>query len=110
MIFDESGERLTPSHAVKKGTRYRYYVSRSLISGQPRNTRNGRRIPAANLETLVVGRTSELFSSVMREQSSTRSAMSTLAECRQSPATRARASRFEKRSRSLTPDGSARYS
>ena len=29
LIFDESGERLTPSHAVKKGTRYRYYVSRS---------------------------------------------------------------------------------
>jgi hypothetical protein len=23
LIFDESGERLTPSHAVKKGTRYR---------------------------------------------------------------------------------------
>jgi site-specific DNA recombinase len=33
LIFDESGERLTPSHAVKKGTRYRYYVSRSLIVG-----------------------------------------------------------------------------
>ena len=30
LIFDETGERLTPSHAVKKGTRYRYYVSRSL--------------------------------------------------------------------------------
>ena len=27
LIFDESGERLTPTHAVKKGTRYRYYVS-----------------------------------------------------------------------------------
>ena len=27
LAFDENGERLTPSHAVKKGTRYRYYVS-----------------------------------------------------------------------------------
>ena len=27
IAFDENGERLTPSHAVKKGTRYRYYVS-----------------------------------------------------------------------------------
>ena len=27
LLFDEKGERLTPTHAVKKGTRYRYYVS-----------------------------------------------------------------------------------
>ncbi len=32
MVFDETGERLTPTHAVKKGTRYRYYVSTSLIT------------------------------------------------------------------------------
>ena len=24
MVFDETGERLTPTYAVKKGTRYRY--------------------------------------------------------------------------------------
>src|SRR5277367_5494914 len=29
-LFDEEGERLTPSHAVKGKRRYRYYVSRSL--------------------------------------------------------------------------------
>lgn len=35
-VFDESGDRLTPSHANKKGRRYRYYVSDRLIerSGQ----------------------------------------------------------------------------
>ena len=54
LIFDESGERLTPSHAVKKGTRYRYYVSSSLIVGTAKDTSTGRRIPAANLETLVI--------------------------------------------------------
>ena len=32
MLFDGDGNRMTPSHAVKKGTRYRYYVSRSLIT------------------------------------------------------------------------------
>jgi site-specific DNA recombinase len=26
LAFDETGERLTPTHAVKKGTRYRYYT------------------------------------------------------------------------------------
>ena len=42
LIFDEFGERLTPSHAVKKGTRYRYYVSTSLITGLQRtNQRDG---------------------------------------------------------------------
>lgn len=28
LLFDGDGNRMTPSHAVKKGTRYRYYVSR----------------------------------------------------------------------------------
>jgi len=56
LVFDESGERLTPTHAVKKGTRYRYYVSRSLITGTAKDHSQGRRIPAGNLESLVIGR------------------------------------------------------
>jgi DNA invertase Pin-like site-specific DNA recombinase len=56
LAFDETGERLTPSHAVKKGTRYRYYVSRSLIIGTAKDRSMGRRIPAANLESLVITR------------------------------------------------------
>jgi site-specific DNA recombinase len=54
MAFDENGERLTPMHTVKKGTRYRYYVSTSLIIGAVKSGANGRRIPAANLENLVI--------------------------------------------------------
>jgi site-specific DNA recombinase len=56
LVFDETGERLTPSHAVKKGTRYRYYVSRSLIVGTAKEHAKGRRIPAGNLESLVINR------------------------------------------------------
>jgi DNA invertase Pin-like site-specific DNA recombinase len=56
LAFDETGERLTPSHAVKKGTRYRYYVSRSLIVGAAKDHSQGRRIPAGNLESLVINR------------------------------------------------------
>ena len=41
LAFDETGERLTPSHAVKKGTRYRYYVSRSLIIGTAKDHSKG---------------------------------------------------------------------
>jgi hypothetical protein len=32
LLFDGDGNRMTPSYAVKKGTRYRYYVSGSLIT------------------------------------------------------------------------------
>ena len=56
MVFDETGERLTPTYAVKKGTRYRYYVSTSLVTGAGRNRSSGRRIPAGNLEGLVINR------------------------------------------------------
>jgi hypothetical protein len=56
MVFDETGERLTPTHAVKKGTRYRYYVSTSLLTGVGRTRSSGRRIPAGNLEGLVINR------------------------------------------------------
>ena len=56
MVFDQTGERLTPSHAVKKGTRYRYYVSASLVTGTVKDGSKGRRIPAGNLENLVITR------------------------------------------------------
>jgi site-specific DNA recombinase len=56
MVFDETGERLTPTYAVKKGTRYRYYVSTSLLTRAGRNRSSGRRIPAGNLESLVLNR------------------------------------------------------
>jgi hypothetical protein len=32
MLFDGDGNHMTPSHAVKKSTRYRYFVSRPLIA------------------------------------------------------------------------------
>jgi site-specific DNA recombinase len=56
MVFDEAGERLSPTHAVKKGTCYRYYVSTSLVTGLAGKRSSGRRIPAGNLEGLVINR------------------------------------------------------
>ena len=60
MVFDEAGKRLTPTYAVKKGTRYRYYVSTSLVTGG-KNRSSGRRIPAGNLEGLVINRLRSFF-------------------------------------------------
>jgi hypothetical protein len=47
---------MTPSHAVKKGTRYRYYVSRPLITKDQADRSTGRRVPAGEMEQLVASR------------------------------------------------------
>jgi site-specific DNA recombinase len=47
---------MTPSHAVKKGTRYRYYVSGSLIAKDRIENPAALRIPAAEIEQLVSDR------------------------------------------------------
>jgi site-specific DNA recombinase len=56
LIYDAHGELMTPSHAVKKGVRYRYYVSKSLLIGGVKAGRKGQRIPASHIEALVTGR------------------------------------------------------
>ena len=56
-IYDAHGEPMTPSHAIKKGVRYRYYVSKSLVTGgHNKATTGGQRIPAPQIEALVTGR------------------------------------------------------
>ena len=52
-LFDESGEGLTPSHAVKGDRRYRYYVSRSLMKGAAARVDGGWRLPAAEIERSI---------------------------------------------------------
>ena len=54
LLFDAQGERMSPSHANKRGTRYRYYVSRSLIEETAKTSIGGQRIPAVALEALIV--------------------------------------------------------
>jgi len=57
LVYDDSGERMSPTHANKKGTRYRYYVSQSLIKrGRPQASEAACRVPAADLERLVEDR------------------------------------------------------
>jgi site-specific DNA recombinase len=52
MLFDRDGNRMTPSHAVKKGTRYRYYVSRQLITKEQTERSARVRIPAGEMSSL----------------------------------------------------------
>ncbi len=55
-LFDETGDRLTPSHATKGGRRYRYYVSRRLVAGDAKDagSADGWRLPADRLERDLV--------------------------------------------------------
>jgi site-specific DNA recombinase len=51
ILFDARGERMTPTYSMKNGARYRYYVSRSLMTSTARDA--GQRLPASELEALV---------------------------------------------------------
>jgi hypothetical protein len=55
-LFDRDGNRMIPTHAVKNGVRYRYYVSRPLITEDQTEQSAGLRIPAAEIEQLVTSR------------------------------------------------------
>jgi site-specific DNA recombinase len=61
LLFDGGGHRMTPTHAVKNGRRYRYYVSRPLIVGA-RGDAAGMRIPATEIEQIVTNRIRRLLS------------------------------------------------
>ena len=55
-LFDGDGNRMTPTHATKKGRRYRYYVSRPLITDDQTDEPAGLRIPAGEIEQAVTSR------------------------------------------------------
>ena len=52
LAFDEAGERLCPTHANKKGRRYRYYISKRMKHGTGSDGA-GWRIPADALDGAV---------------------------------------------------------
>jgi site-specific DNA recombinase len=53
-IFDNRGNRMSPSHARKGGVKYRYYLSSALLQGMAGGAGSVRRVPAAEIEALVV--------------------------------------------------------
>ena len=63
LIVDSDGNRMTPTHATKKAKRYRYYVSASFLAGDRLQARKGMRIPAGDIEGLILDRLRAFFSS-----------------------------------------------
>ena len=50
-LFDDTGDRLTPSHTkTRKGTRLRYYISHRLVARSGEANLDGWRLPADDLE------------------------------------------------------------
>lgn len=55
LIYDSDDNRMTPTHANRRGKRYRYYISAPLLDrGLPGE--NPIRIPAVEVEGLVLDR------------------------------------------------------
>jgi site-specific DNA recombinase len=53
-IFDDRGNRMTPTHANKRGARYRYYVSHALLQNRGEEAGSVPRVPAAEIERMVL--------------------------------------------------------
>lgn len=54
-IFDDRGNRMTPTHSQKNGVRYRYYISAALLQGRTEEAGTVSRISAKEIEELVKG-------------------------------------------------------
>jgi DNA invertase Pin-like site-specific DNA recombinase len=53
-IFDDGGNRMTPTHTNKQGARYRYYVSHAILQKRGGEAGSVVRISAPDIETAVV--------------------------------------------------------
>src|SRR5215208_6094302 len=53
-LYDDGGNRMSPTHANKRGARYRYYVSHALLQNRPHEAGSVSRVPAPEVESMVV--------------------------------------------------------
>jgi DNA invertase Pin-like site-specific DNA recombinase len=53
-IFDDRGNRMSPTHSRKGTARHRYYVSSALIQGRPQMAGSVARVPAAKIEAVII--------------------------------------------------------
>jgi hypothetical protein len=70
-IFDDRGNRMTPTHANKKGARYRYYISHALLQKRSKEAGSVNRVPAHEVETAVVNAVRAHFDECLADGSET---------------------------------------
>lgn len=54
LLYDDRGNRMTPSFSTKNGVRYRFYVSAALLRGRKADAGSITRVSATEIETLVM--------------------------------------------------------
>lgn len=54
LLYDNAGQRLSPSHSQKQSKRYRYYISQALVNEKRSSSPQGLRLPAQEVETVVL--------------------------------------------------------
>jgi hypothetical protein len=52
-LFDDGGNRMSPSHAAKGGRRWRYYVSQAVLQNRKHEAGSVARVPALEIEARV---------------------------------------------------------
>jgi len=70
LLFDDRGNRMSPSHAKKKnGQRYRYYVSQAVLQHRPDEAGSLKRIAAQAIEDLITERLGRIMRPTEADQS-----------------------------------------
>jgi DNA invertase Pin-like site-specific DNA recombinase len=54
LLFDDRGNRMSPSFTTKRGVRYRFYVSSAILSGRREHAGSATRVAAPDLESSIV--------------------------------------------------------
>src|SRR6266516_4166673 len=67
-IFDDRGNRMTPSTGKKGSARYRYYVSAALLQGRREDAGSVPRVPAPDVEAAVIGALRQIADGAARGQ------------------------------------------
>jgi DNA invertase Pin-like site-specific DNA recombinase len=70
-IFDDRGNRMSPTHSNKLGVRYRYYVSHALMQKRTAEVGSVARVPAPEIEALVLDGVRKRLTSSPQELSAT---------------------------------------
>lgn len=60
LLYDETGDRLSPSHANKNGVRYRYYISQRLMQAGRKDS-SAWRVPTKVVEDIVIAELANLL-------------------------------------------------
>ncbi|WP_319797377.1 recombinase family protein [Nitrobacter sp.] len=61
-IFDDRGQRMTPTHSTKGAVRYRYYTSSALIQGQADKAGSVSRVSGPEIENVIIAAVRKHFS------------------------------------------------